>query len=122
MAYFSGNVDVQDFPVASATEITEGKFVDIGANGALVVPANGARVLGVALASSANGDTARIPVAVCNGATVEVEAGASLTAGANIQTNAAGEAITQTGNGVIVGKFVGTSNASDGDKVPAVTF
>lgn len=71
-------------PVASATVIAQRRFVDIDSNGQAVLATASADAVGISLEASASGDTVAIPVALLDGAIVEVEAGAAVTRGAPV--------------------------------------
>lgn len=77
-------------PVASATVIAQRRFVTIDANGQLVLATASGDAIGVTLEASANGDTDPLPVAVLDGAVLEIEAGAAITRGAKIAAVGAG--------------------------------
>lgn len=84
-------------PVASAEVITQRRFVKVGTTGnAEQVDAVTDIVVGVALEGSALNDTAAIPVAVLDGAVLEVEAGGTVAIGSLVGSAADGQAVAVT--------------------------
>ena len=119
MAYESGLIDVQTFNVAAATVLTAGRFVDIGTGGNAVVPSAGANAVGIVQSDSANNETRPVAVHIRNGATLKVEAGGTISVGANVATNASGQAVAASGNATVLGQA--REAAVSGDVISIVT-
>lgn len=80
--------------VPTTTAIVQARFVEVTTGGSIkqVVTASIDSV-GIALEASDAGSLVAIPVAILDGAKMEVEAGAAITAGAAIGTDSAGRAV-----------------------------
>lgn len=72
-------------------------FVKVTTAGEIVTAGNTEDAIGIVLADSALNDQTYVPVALLDGAKVEVLAGAGVTAGARVMSNATGKAITAVG-------------------------
>ena len=94
--------------------IAQGRFVTFAGNAATIQHSgNGIDAVGVAQEPSANGSSTPIPVAVLDGGKFEVQAGAAITAGARVMSNANGQAITATGgNNRVLGHALEAASAA----------
>lgn len=111
-----GVVTVTMVPVSAA--VAQRRFVEIDASGNVQqVGTSGNNAIGVsAQASEANLQQA-IPVAIFNGAIMEVEAGAAVARGADVMANATGKAITAATTGSDILGIALTAAAADGEFV-----
>lgn len=109
------NARALTFPVATATVIRQRRFVTIGANGQVVEANDGEDAIGVALEASTATESQPIPVAVLDGAIIEVEAGAVINVGSaavNIACDLDGRAITAATGDAILGTAVESATAA----------
>lgn len=78
--------------------ISQYRFVKVTTGGEIAYSGNTEDAIGVALVASALNDQTEIPVAMIDGATkCTVEAGAGITVGARVMSDASGRAITAVG-------------------------
>ena len=103
---------------ASGADIGQRRFVTLGANGIAQSGAN-EEAHGVALepyddSEFANDNASRtIPVALLDGAKIEVEAGAAVTAGDFVTSDANGQAVTATTGQRILGQAFSAAGAAN---------
>lgn len=83
-------------PVA-ANVINKNRFVSVVADGEVDETLSGIDAIGVSQEASAAASTVPIPVAILNGGKIDVEAGAVVTVGARVMSDATGRAITAVG-------------------------
>ena len=83
-------------PVA-ANVINKNRFVSVVADGEVDETLSGIDAIGVSQEASAAASAVPIPVAILNGGKVDVEAGAVVTVGARVMSDATGRAITAVG-------------------------
>lgn len=108
-------------PVALATVLAQGQFVVVDSNGRLASPADGgglaANVIGVTLEASTNAESDAIPVALLDGAKIEVRTGVeAITVGALVSTDASGNAkLANAANDQILGVALSAASTTDGD-------
>lgn len=81
----------------STAAIVANTFVKVTTAGEITTAGNTQDAIGIALEPSALNDQTFISVALLDGAKVEVLAGAGVTAGARVMSNASGKAITAVG-------------------------
>lgn len=106
------------FTLESAADFTgsQFRFVDCNSSGKAALPsAAGARVVGVRQNKPNTGQATTI---VQSGVSL-VEAGAAITAGASVQTDANGKAITAASTKLIVGIALKSAGA-DGEVIPVL--
>lgn len=85
-------------------------FVKVGtADNAAVVCGDGENALGVLINAPLSGE----PAAIANSGVVKVSAGGSITRGANVASDAAGEAVTAASGDYVLG--IALEAADDGD-------
>lgn len=101
----------------STATIVANTFVKVSTNGEIVTCGNAEDAYGIALQASATNDQTFISVALLDGADVEVLAGAAVTAGARIMSNASGKAITATGATARVLGQAFEAAAADGERI-----
>lgn len=87
----------------------QNRFCKVQSDSRVILAGNGDRALGV-LQGKADTDRA---VEVAVGGRVLVVLGASVTAGASVQSDANGAAITQTSTGVVLGQFLESGSAGE---------
>jgi len=110
----SQSVSILALTVEAAGALTAHRFV--GAN--LSQAGAGANAYGVARTDAAIGESVAVDVL----GTAIVEAGAAIAAGAEVEVNASGKAVTQSA-GVAVGRLApGESAQADGDLVEVILF
>jgi len=83
-------------PVA-ANVINKNRFVSVVADGEVDETLSGIDAIGVSQEASAAASAVPIPVAILNGGKIDVEAGAVVTVGARVMSDATGRAITAVG-------------------------
>lgn len=104
--------DILVLTATAAAAITEHRFVSVTGG----VPSAGANVLGASKSAAASGE--KVPVVALG--TAIVTAGAAISAGAAVETDNQGRAITKN-TGVTVGRLApGESAAAAGDKVEVI--
>ncbi len=101
--------------VAAATVLTRRRFVTVNASGNAASPAANGDAVGIVLEDSGNGDTAAVPVAVLDGAVLEVEASGAIAAGAPVASDADGKAAAAAGTTTRVLGYAKTAASADGD-------
>lgn len=84
---------------AAVDLLTRYRYVTLDNTGKAVLPAAGARVVGTVEEPAKAGR----PLTYAIGGRLKVEAGAAIVAGALIQTDATGRAITQTSTNIVLG-------------------
>ena len=93
---FESNNTITLLPVV-ANVINKHRFVSVLANGLVDETLANADAVGVSQESSAAAASVAIPIMLLNGGKIEVEAGATVTAGARIMSDATGRCIDATG-------------------------
>lgn len=84
---------------AAVDLLTRYRYVTLDNTGKATLPAAGARVVGVVEEPAVAGR----PLTYAVGGRLKVEAGAAVAAGALVQTDATGRAITQTSTNIVLG-------------------
>ena len=129
----STGIEVQSFGVTASTSITQGKIVEVDANGHVKTGTTSGTVekgLGVALEtvdnSSGSAGAKQCRVAVGN-SFVYIESGGSIKVGHAVKCDSAGDAIANTGvfaSETLVGRYIShadeillPTNAVDGDTI-----
>lgn len=101
-------------PVALATVITQYRCVRMDSNGEAVnIAAVGNMPIGIALESSTSSQDEAISVALLDGAVLQIEAGATLAAGATAYLRADGRAGTTSSGATILGTVREGGSAGD---------
>jgi hypothetical protein len=83
--------------VPADAAISQYRFVKITTDAEVTLAGNTEDAIGVALVASALNDNTEIPVALLDGAKLTVEAGAAITIGARVMSDASGRVITAVG-------------------------
>lgn len=100
--------------------VAQRRFVIIEAGTGEVVQAGAnAEAVGISLEAAAAANDPAIPVALLDGAKVEVEAGAAVALGADVTSDAAGKAVAATVGQRVLG-FALTAAAADGEVITIV--
>ena len=93
---FESNNTITLLPVV-ANVINKFRFVSVLSSGLVDETVSAADAVGVSQESSAAAASVAIPIMLLNGGKIEVEAGATVTAGARIMSDATGRCIDATG-------------------------
>lgn len=99
---FESNRSITMTPV-TANLINQNRFVAIVTAGEVDESIAAGESIGVSLEESIVGASAVIPVSLLDGSKVEVEAGATVVAGASIASDSVGRAVTATATDSILG-------------------
>ena len=118
MSYESNNT-ITLLPIV-ANVINKHRFVSILANGLVDEALSGADAVGVTQEESLAAAAVAVPVMLLNGGKIEVEAGATVTAGARIMSDATGRCIDAVGATVRVLGFA-LNGAAIGEAVTIVS-
>lgn len=97
------SIEILSLPVKATAALTSRRFVTVAG----AVPAAGANALGVARSDGATGETVAVDVL----GTAVVEAGGAISAGAAVEVDASGRAVTQS-TGVTVGRALEAAAAA----------
>jgi len=92
---FESNRAITILPVA--TLVPQGRFIAIDGSGLGALAGNGADSFGVSAEESPNTNLTAFSVILLDGGKIEVEAGATVAAGARVMSDATGRGITAVG-------------------------
>lgn len=104
----------------TANLINQRRFVSLLATGVIDETTAAGDAVGVSLDESDANDSVPIPVAVLDGGVVEVEAGAAVTQGARVMSDATGRAIDATGATARVLGFALDSSTGAGEVIRVI--
>ena len=93
--------------------VAQRRFCTIDSSGRAVQAGANAEAVGISLEAAAAADDPAIPVGLLDGAKVEVEAGAAVTAGDEVTSDANGQAVVATTGQRVLGFALSAAGAAD---------
>lgn len=103
-----------------ATAVAQLRFVSFDSNGTVGLTGSGVDAIGISLEASAADTQVAIPVALLDGAILEIESGAAVAVGDRVMSDATGRAITATGATARVLGFATTASSAAGEFISII--